>query len=269
MSAPGHGPFDGVARLHGAAALARLRAAHVAVIGLGGVGSWTAEALARSGVGRLTLVDLDDICLTNVNRQLHALPATVGRPKVVVMAERLRAIRPDAAVTPVAEFLTAASADRLLAPGFDLVVDAVDAAPAKALLAARCRARGVPLVMSGAAGGRRDPTRLRIADLADTTHDPLLAEVRRVLRREHGFPAAGAAFGVRAVHSLERPVYPQPDGSVCAARPPGETGATGRLSCDAGLGTAAHVTGAFGLAAAAEAVRLLAEDSAGHGGTDR
>lgn len=251
------GRFAGVARLYGAAAAARLARAHVLVVGLGGVGSWAVEALARSGVGRLTLVDLDDICESNVNRQLHALEGTIGRGKAEVLAERVRAIHPGCAVRTAAEFFTEATAERLLAPAPDAVVDAIDVVRNKALLLAQCHRRGLPAVTCGGAGGRRDPTRLRTADLAEATHDRLLGEVRRVLRREHALPAAPAALGLRAVFSTEPPVFPQPDGGVGATCRRTGAGGAPRLDCDAGYGTAAFVTGAFGLAAAAETVRLL------------
>ncbi|MFN0068382.1 MAG: ThiF family adenylyltransferase [Limisphaerales bacterium] len=252
---PFAGRFGGLARLYGTGPTMRLARAHVAVIGLGGVGSWAVEALARSGVGRLTLVDLDDVCESNVNRQLHALDGTLGRGKAEVLAERVRAIHPGCDVRPVAEFFTEVTAERLLAPGHDAVLDAIDVVRNKALLLARCRARGIPAVTCGAAGGRRDPTRLRTRDLAEATHDRLLGEVRRVLRRDHGLPDAPSALDIRAVFSTEPAVFPQADGTVGAER--NKPGGARRLNCDAGYGTAAFVTGAFGLAAAAETVRLL------------
>lgn len=251
------GRFGGVARLYGAAAAARLARAHVLVVGLGGVGSWTVEALARSGVGRLTLVDLDDVCESNVNRQLHALEGTIGRGKAAVLAERVRAIHPGCEVRAAAAFFTEATAERLLTPAPDAVVDAIDVVRNKALLLAQCRARGLRAVTCGGAAGRRDPTRLRTADLAEATHDRLLGEVRRVLRREHALQDAPALLGLRAVFSTEPPIFPQPDGSVCTTRRAAQAAGALRPGCDAGYGTAAFVTGAFGLAAAAETVRLL------------
>ncbi len=253
--------FGGVARLFGAAGLERLRAAHVCVIGVGGVGSWAVEALARSGVGRLTLVDLDDVCISNVNRQLPALGGAIGRPKVEVLAERVGAINPAAVVELRLQFFTAGTAEQLLAARYDAVVDAIDDVPNKCRLIAGCRARGLPLVCCGVAGGRRDPTRVRVADLAATSHDRLLSEVRRRLRKEHGFPPEGEPFGVACVFSTEPPVFPQPDGGVCAARAPDQTGADLRLDCDAGFGTATFVTGAFGFAAAAWVVSRVADGS--------
>ena len=245
--------FGGIARLFGVEALARLRAAHVCVVGVGGVGSWAVEALARSGVGRLTLVDLDDVCVSNVNRQLHALDAEVGRPKVEVMAERIRGINPGCEVRAALEFFTETSAASLFSTRYQCVVDAIDDITNKCRLIALCRDQQVPIVTCGAAGGRRDPTQVRVADLALTTHDRLLTKTRDVLRKEFGFPIGGKKFGVEAVYSPEPPVYPASDGGVCAKR---ESGAM-KLNCDSGFGTATFVTGAFGFAAAAQVVRLI------------
>ncbi|RME92225.1 MAG: tRNA threonylcarbamoyladenosine dehydratase, partial [Verrucomicrobia bacterium] len=198
----------------------------------------------------------DEVCVTNINRQLHALSDTVGRPKVDVMAGRIRAIHPGCAVEAVTDFFTAETADAILAPPLDAVADAIDDARLKALLIARCRSAGLPVVVSGGAGGRRDPLRLRAADLAFSSHDPLLAEVRRRLRRDHGFPPPGQPFGVDCVFSEEPPVFPASDGETCA-RP--EPGSEVRLDCRTGLGTAAFVTGAFGLAVAARVIHRLVE----------
>ena len=259
--------FGGIARLYGRAALDRLRHAHVCVIGLGGIGSWSVEALARSGVGALTLVDLDDVCVTNINRQSHALPGTVGRPKVEVLAERLRAIAPDLRVHPVLEFFTAASAETIFTPRFDYVIDAIDSLSNKCRLIALCRDRQIPLITCGAAGGRRDPTAVRITDLARASHDRLLAQVRKQLRAEHGFPRDPAALDVDCVFSPEAPVFPHADGSVCETKKAARASAAAedplRLNCNSGLGSATFVTGAFGFAAAAHVVTKLASGDRG------
>ena len=247
--------FGAVGRLLGRAALERLAAAHVCVIGLGGVGSWTVEALARSGIGALTLVDFDEVCVTNVNRQLPALTDTVGRPKAVVLAERVAGINPACRVEPVVEFFTKENFERLLAPRYDFVVDATDSLQHKLLAIWQCRERGLPVLTAGASAGKRDGTRVKVADLGDAENDALLRYVRKRLRERHGFPRGeGSQFGVRCVYSPERPVYPWADGSVCATQEPG---APTELNCDNGLGSATFVTGAFGFAAAGEVVRLL------------
>lgn len=249
--------FGGVARLLGREALARLRAAHACVVGVGGVGSWTAEALARGGVGAITLIDLDEVCVSNVNRQLHALDGQIGRPKVDVLAERIRLINPACRVEAVQEFFVASNAERLLEPGYSVVVDAIDSVAHKARLLAACVARGLPVVTTGGAGGKRDGSRLRLGDLGESGGDDLLRQVRKTLRKEHGFPGGeGHRYGIRVVWSTEAPVYPWADGT-CTASP--EPGSATRLDCAAGLGAAMWVTAAFGLAAAQEAVRLVIE----------
>lgn len=251
-----HDRFSGIGRLYGAAALDKLRLAHVAVVGIGGVGSWAVEAIARSGVGRITLIDRDDICVTNVNRQLHALDGQIGRSKAAVMAERALAIQPGCEITVRETFFTAANADELLAPGFDAVIDAIDTVDHKALLLAKCRAAGTYVVTCGGAGGKRDPSTIRLDDLAQATNDRLLKQVRKILRAEHGFPREEkAAFGIRAVYSTENALYPWASGEMCEAPEPGSSL---RLNCDSGFGTATFVTGAFGFAAAGAAVSYLA-----------
>lgn len=248
--------FSGLARLYGAAGLARLQGAHVCVVGVGGVGSWTVEALARSGIGGLTLIDLDDVCVTNVNRQLPALDGQYGRPKIEVLAERVRLIQPDCTVTATAEFFTATTSARLLEPRYDFVVDATDKLTNKCLIIVGCRERGIPVITIGGAGGKRDGTAVRVCDLAHSVQDELLRQVRRKLRRDFSFPREQAAdFGVPCVYSPEKPVYPWADGA-CRMEP--EPGSKQALDCASGLGTACSVTGAFGLAAAGEIVRRIA-----------
>lgn len=251
--------FAGVARALGVSALDRLRAAHVLVVGLGGVGSWAVEALARTGVGELTLVDLDDVCVTNINRQLPALGSTIGRGKADLLAARVQDIQPAARVHAVREFFTADTAECLLAPACSVVVDAIDSPSLKALLIAGCRARGLPVVTVGGAGGRRDPTQVRVADLARTSRDPLLAGVRSLLRQEHGFPRGEALFGVPCVFSTEPLRYPAEAGA-CAA---GVAAGDGGLACERRYGSLCAVTGTFGFVAAAQAVELITAPAAG------
>jgi tRNA threonylcarbamoyladenosine dehydratase len=250
--------FGGIARLFATDGLARLRRSHVCVVGIGGVGSWAVEALARSGIGALTLVDLDEVCVSNVNRQLHALDGEIGRPKVDVMARRVQAINPECRVEPVAAFFIESNARELLARRFDYVLDAIDSSSKKCLLIACCRESGIPILTAGAAGGRRDPAAVKIADLAQASHDRLLRETRTKLRARHGFPRGERRFGVECVFSTESPVYPGKDGAVCSEREPG---ADLRLNCNSGYGTASFVTGAFGFVAAARIVQKLAGDA--------
>ncbi len=243
-----HSRFDGLGRLLGDAALPKLAAAHVCVIGIGGVGSWTVESLARSGIGRLTLVDLDDVCVHNTNRQLHALTGAIGQPKVEVMAERVRAISPRCDVRPVAEFVSASTVEALLSPGFDLVIDCIDAVNDKCALIAWCYQRGQPLVTVGGVGGRRDPSAFVTADLNRTERDPLLRTVRKRLRQRFEMPRGRRPWGIPCVASTEQPAAADPS---CAV--------SGRLDCETGYGTASYVSGVAGLMAAGAAVRCIIE----------
>jgi tRNA A37 threonylcarbamoyladenosine dehydratase len=248
--------FGGVRRLFGASGQERLQQAHVCVVGIGGVGSWAVEALARTGVGAITLVDLDDVCISNVNRQLHAVTGEFGKPKVAVMTQRVLAINPDCRLHALHSLFTKTTADEILATQYDAVLDAIDSPSLKALLVARCCERGVPVVTTGGAGGRRDPTALRVDDLARTTHDALLQATRKILRAEFGFPRGEKKFGVSCVYSPEAQVFPAKDGSVCEKPEPGSNL---RLDCRSGYGTACFVTGTFGFAAAARVVKLIVE----------
>jgi len=250
--------FAGIDRLYGRGAVERLATRHVAVVGLGGVGSWAAEALARTAVGRLTLVDADDLCISNTNRQLPAIAGQYGRAKVEAMAERCRAINPAIQVDPVASFLTQSNMDELLDRGYDLVVDACDSFRTKVVAIAWCRRRKQPVITVGSAGGRTDPTQVRVRDLSRTEHDAMLSLIRRKLRGEFNFPRnADRYFGVPAVYSLENVKYPQADGSVCGLRPQLDRDAALKLDCGAGLGAATHITGAFAFAAVGKALEML------------
>ena len=230
---------------------------------MGGVGSWTCEALARSGVGALTLIDADDVCATNANRQLHALDGNFGRAKADALAERVRAINPECAVSVQKIFV-----DRENAPSFfeerrgafDLVVDAIDGARNKAALIAACAAAGTPVVSSGGCAGKRDGGRTECGDLADAEGDALLGVVRRELRSRFGFPRgnSGKKIGVRVVFSRERPLPPEDSAAADAAFPQMISPAGGRPRA----GTAAFVTGAFGLALAQLAVETLISSAA-------
>ncbi len=252
--------FGGIGRLYGTAALPRLRAAHVCIVGIGGVGSWSVEALARSGIGALTLIDLDDVCITNTNRQLPALDGQIGRPKVHALADRIRLINPHCRIEAITEFLTESTADRLLAPRFDFLIDATDRLHNKCIIMTGCQQRHIPVLTIGGAGGKRDGTAIRVSDLAHSVQDELLRQVRRKLRREFGYPRDPRAdFGIPAVWSPEKPIYPWADGT-CSAEP--EPGASLALDCASGFGTATFITGAFGFAAAGEIIRRLAQPPA-------
>lgn len=246
-----HDPrFAGVARLYGERGWARLAGAHVAVIGLGGVGSWVVEALARSGIGALTLVDLDEVCVSNINRQLQALDNTIGQAKGDVLAARIRLINPQCRVTVRAEFFKRTNAEELLATPFDFVVDAIDGVAHKTRLIGMCRMKHIPIITCGGAGGKTDAGQVTVRDLSQTVHDPLLAFIRKRLRKWFQFPRGDRAFGVPCVFSTEQ-AKPAPAGP-CEVREPGV-----RANCDYSLGAAAHVTGTFGLMAAGYVVSEL------------
>jgi tRNA A37 threonylcarbamoyladenosine dehydratase len=260
-----HRRFDRAARLFGESGLHRLMRSRVLVFGIGGVGSFAAEALARSGVGHLVLVDFDDVCVTNANRQLHALKGNIGKKKVEVMAERLRRVHPPSTVEPIAEFYEAESSDRLLDGRVDYVVDAIDNMTAKSHLIATCIARGLPVVSSMGAAARMDPTAIRVADLTETIRDPFARSLRKMLRKSHGIRCErGAPVGVDAVYSEEQPLAPLApsyDGEegfrcVCPNNENGKHTCERRSRID---GSAAFVTGAFGLACASVVVRKMSE----------
>jgi tRNA A37 threonylcarbamoyladenosine dehydratase len=246
--------FGGLERLYGTGALGKLRASHVTVVGLGGVGSWSVEALARSGVGKLTLIDLDDVCATNTNRQLPALDPEWGRLKTEVLADRVKRINPDCEVTAVADFLTARSAQTLLANTPHLVIDAIDAVADKAVLVAACREKGLPVLVCGGAGGRTDPTQVRVADLGREQGDALLKALKKTLRSQGLSPATNGEWGIDCVFSLEPPVMPW---DVCAAVPKPGDGGSSRIDCATGYGASAFATGTFGLTLASRAVAQL------------
>jgi tRNA A37 threonylcarbamoyladenosine dehydratase len=236
--------FGGIERLYGREGVARLRAAHIAVIG---VGSWTVEALARSGIGKLTLMDADEVCVSNVNRQLPALDGEIGAAKVEALAKRMRAINPEVSIAAKQEFFTVETAEALLAEKFDYVVDAIDTLANKALLIAECRRRALRVISSGGAGGRKDATAVRITDLAQASHDPLLQKLRKKLRSEFGFSTdSKMSFGIPTVYSPEAPTTPE----RC------EAGL--RMDCNSGYGAVTFVTGVFGFAAAGWVVNSIA-----------
>ncbi len=255
--APAAARFAGLDRLYGAGASERLATRRVVVVGVGGVGSWAVEALARSGIGALTLIDADEICIGNTNRQLPAHAGNYGRLKVEVLAERVLRINPDCVVDARAVFLTPSTLVKMLDDAPDLVLDCCDAFRVKVELIAYARRRRLPLLVCGSAGGRVDSTRIEVRDLSRTQHDALLSMIRRKLRGEFGFPRnPDRYFGVPAVYSLENVRYPQADGSVSGVRPAAAESAR-NLDCGDGLGAAMHVTAAFAMAAVGRAIQML------------
>lgn len=245
--------FRGVQQLLGEEHFRRLTDASVCVIGLGGVGSWSVEALARSGVGALTLVDLDEVCETNVNRQLHAFWDTVGRSKVELLVDRVTRINPSCKVTAVKKFFSSSTAEEILSQKYSVVLDAIDRNENKTLLLGECVSRGLPVVTVGSGGDRVSAREATVVDLAKTIHDPLLQIVRKQLRQRFGFPAGERArFHIPCVY-IPRQRGPRDEHKAAACVGISE----GRKSCNDGLGSAVYVTGALGFMAAEEVIRII------------
>lgn len=246
--------FGGIQRLYGIQSSQHFCDMHVCVIGIGGVGSWAAEALARSGIGAITLIDYDEIGTGNINRQIHASSASIGSKKIQVMAERILSINPDCECHLVDDFITDRNLfDHLpVDAGFDYVIDAIDSIRFKAALIYYCKRNRIPVITTGAAGGLTDPTQIRIKDLSRTWNDPLAAKVRSRLREAHGFTRnAKRYFGIECVFSAQQQVYPREDGSVGQEKP-GVHGV--HLDCNMGYGSATHVTATMGFVAVSRVI---------------
>ena len=253
--------FAGIGRLYGTDALNTFARSHCVVIGVGGVGSWAAEALARSGVGRLTLIDLDDICVTNSNRQLHTLVSTIGQSKCGVMAERLRGINPELQLQVIEDFVTPENVAELLPEDAHCVLDCIDSAFVKAALIGHCKRRKQPIITAGSSGGKTDPRQIISGDLAKTTNDPLLAKTRNNLRRLYHFSRNPKRnFSVEAVYSTEQLKFPTPEGGVCETK--AALGESVKLDCSGGLGAITMVTASFGLTMASRALERIIVKSA-------
>lgn len=263
-----HRRFDRMGRLVGDSAMETLYKTHVMVIGLGGVGSWAAESLARSGVGHLTVADFDEVCITNANRQLHALQGFVGKKKAVVMAERLQKINPQAKVEALPEFYNEENMEKFFSLNPDYIIDAIDNMTAKCHLLAECKKRGIKVITSGGSAGKMDPTRIRLDDLARTFVDPMAANVRKILRKSHGFPEK-KWFGIPCVFSDEAPrmpvelKYDNGMGFKCVC-PQGQNGLNTCDNKNMIHGNASFVTGSFGLHLASWVVRDAIGEKTGY-----
>jgi tRNA A37 threonylcarbamoyladenosine dehydratase len=266
-----HRRFDRFARLTGDEGMERLMNSFVIVFGLGGVGSYAAEALCRSGIGKIRIVDFDDVCVTNTNRQLHALKGNIGKPKSSLMGDRLRLINPMAEIDDRQLFYQAETSEELLEGRPDFVIDAIDQFTAKCHLLASCKARGIPVVSSMGAAGRMDPTRIQVTDLNRTHHDKMALNVRQILREKHGFPRGRAKWGIQSVFSDEEMILPKPLGyeSETGFRCVCPKGQNGLLSCDRRAridGSASFVTGTFGMVTASTAIKGLLAQGQSEGG---
>lgn len=246
--------FGGIARLYGVEAMGKIRQAKILIIGIGGVGSWVAEALARTGLGHMTLVDLDDVCVTNINRQIHAVNSTVGKFKVDVMKERVATINPYCEIDTKQFFFSPKNLAAIFDKHYDFVVDACDDFTNKCHLIDHCRKNKIPLVVMGGAGGKTDPLQVRMSDMALSANDRLLAKLRKKLRQDFDFPKdVDEEFGVWSVWSHERAVYPTADGCVTHKAP----GLAKNMDCSEGFGSASFVTGTFAFVTTSLVIREI------------
>jgi len=251
--------FGGIARLYGAHALERFRTAHICVVGVGGVGSWIVEALARSAIGELTLIDLDNVGESNINRQIQALSSTVGMAKITALAERIAQINPFCKVHQIEEFVEPDNLEQLIGKDkYDYLIDATDSVKAKAAMLAWARQHDLPVITIGSAGGKTDASQISVRDLARTEQEPLLKKVRKIMRAQYGFPRGEKTkFHIDAVFSTEPLMYPE-SGEVCAVDGDERGGGITGLNC-AGFGSAMVVTATFGMVCAGHALRKLAD----------
>lgn len=248
--------FGGVARLYGRTAFTKIDQAHVLVIGIGGVGSWAAEALVRTGIGQISLMDLDDICITNTNRQIHTNQNTIGHAKTEVLGQRLQLINPDCQVHLIDDFLDKDNLAQYVDTHLTLVIDAIDLFFTKAALIHHCKRQKLPIIVTGSSGGKKDPTQLVYGDLSRTHNDPLLAKVRNTLRRNHHFSRNPARrFSIEAIYSTEQMTYPTPEGETSHDK--SIVGDTAGLDCNSGFGSATMMTASMGLLAAQRAIEKI------------
>ncbi len=244
--------FGGIGRLYSPEGLNVLRQSHICVIGIGGVGSWAVEALARSGVGKITMIDMDDICVTNINRQLPALSGNIGKLKTEVMAERIGLINPECVVSIIDDFVSPENVAEYLTRGFDYVIDAIDQVKTKAAIIAHCKRNKIPVITLGGAGGQTDPTQIQIADLTKTIQDPLAAKVRTELRKNYGFGRdAKRKFGVDCVFSTQQLIFPKMSENCTISA---------TMNCANGFGAVTMITATFAFFAVSRVVdKLLAK----------
>lgn len=256
MNTPESRRFNGVASLYGRAALDKFKRAHITIVGIGGVGSWAAEAIARNGIGKITLIDMDVVAESNINRQLHALSNTLGKNKIDVMAERIRNINAECKVVLIDDFIDLDNPQSLISATNDFVIDCIDNAKVKAALIANCKRRKIKIITTGGAGGQTDPGLIRLSDLSRTEHDPLLSKTRKLLRQNYGFTQNPKRhFAVPCVYSTEHIKYQTAEGEITSLKSEAYTAKD--LSCAGGLGSSVMVTASFGFRAAAYVMQKL------------
>ncbi len=244
----------GVARLYGDKAVEVFQHSHITIIGIGGVGAWVAEALARTGIGQLTLIDLDEICVSNINRQVHALTETVGQSKTSVMKARIKSINPSCEVNEINDFVGYENLEKCLSTDYDYVVDAIDSAAIKAAILNWCKRNKVKSICIGGAGGKINPAEIKVGDLNRTKNDPLLAKVRSQLRAYHGFSRnPKRTYSLECVYSTEQARFPDGEGSTTFKKPGGLIG----MDCSSGFGAVTHITATFAFFATARLIEKL------------
>jgi len=255
QTADWHRRFGGIAKLYSEAGLAKFNQSHICVIGVGGVGSWAVEALARSGIGEITMIDMDVVSESNINRQLPAMTSTLGKDKTLVLKKRIEEINPQCQTLIIDDFVTVENVAELINDSMDFVIDCIDSSRVKAALINHCKRQKIKIITLGGAGGQIDPSRIQLADLSQTKQDPLLSKTRKLLRQEYGFSAnVKRRFSVPAIYSDEPQRYATDDGGVSFDKP---SGSDMTLSCAGGLGSCTTVTATFALHAAAEVLKKL------------
>lgn len=255
--------FGGIARIYGTKGLHRLLNSTVMVVGLGGIGSWAVESLVRSGVGKIILVDLDDVCITNTNRQICATNETIGILKAEALKTRAKLINPDVQIEIIENFYTPKTSEEILSRKIDYIIDAIDSSRSKSFLISEAIKKQIPIIVTGGAAGKIDPSQIKIEDIAFAVNDKLLFVIRKDLRKHHGFKRPKGAslskrvkMGIKCIYSPEEPRYPTKDGEVCSIPDP-DTNL--KLDCESGLGSVTHLTGTFGFFAASEVIKELAQ----------
>ncbi|SCB96163.1 tRNA cyclic N6-threonylcarbamoyladenosine(37) synthase TcdA [Gilliamella intestini] len=252
--------FSGIARLYGESALQCFSQAHICVIGIGGVGSWVAESLVRSGIGQITLIDMDDVCVTNTNRQIHALKSNIGKPKTSVMAERILQINPECIVNEIDDFINSDNVGEYLgtkqSPRYHYIIEAIDSVHDKAAVLAYCKRQKLKVITIGGAGGQKDPTQIKIADLAKTIQDPLVAKLREKLKYNYKLNKdSKGKYGIACVFSTEQLTYPSKNGKVCLTK--SEADGPKKMDCESGFGAITTVTATFGFVAVSYVLNKL------------
>ncbi|OCG39477.1 tRNA cyclic N6-threonylcarbamoyladenosine(37) synthase TcdA [Gilliamella sp. Bif1-4] len=252
--------FSGIARLYGESALQCFSQAHICVIGIGGVGSWVAESLVRSGIGQITLIDMDDVCVTNTNRQIHALKSNIGKPKTSVMAERILQINPECIVNEIDDFINVDNVGEYLgtkqSPRYHYIIESIDSVHDKAAVLAYCKRQKLKVITIGGAGGQKDPTQIKIADLAKTIQDPLVAKLREKLKHNYKLNKdSKGKYGIPCVFSTEQLTYPSKNGKVCLTK--SEADGPKKMDCESGFGAITTVTATFGFVAVSYVLNKL------------